>query len=589
MRSRPVAGSRSVRSPDMLRLACVLSLIGAGLALRLVVLHTNDMHSRIDEIAASTAACRPPSPCYGGFARVAGVAKSMKDNNTVFLNAGDNFQGTPYYFVFKWRIIAQLIDKLGIDVMSLGNHEFDDGVSGLEPFLKTVKTPSLAANLNLTLTPGLAQGNLHKSWNLNIGGVNVSIIGYLTPKTSYLARPRPVKFLDEIPVLQKLSKEAKAQGAKIVIALGHSGFEMDKEIAENVPDVDVVVGGHSDTFLYTGTPPDTEVPESTYPHMVTQASGKKVPVVQAYGYTKYLGHLVLEFDDQYNLVSATGNPILLDSSKPQDPALVAEILRWKQNMTVILDEEVASSLVDLVGDCRDKECNLGNFIADAIVDYHAQTKGPTSHQWTNAPISIMNGGSIRTSIPLIESRGRISEGDLLTVIPFDNPMSRVILSGEVLKDVLETSVRRYDPVLMRGAGSFLQMSGLRVTYDLEHAPGSRVTHVEALCGACTVPSYSPLRLNDTYSILVTEYIAQGGDEYSQFLEAPGVKIEMLHWNDLEAVRSYMVKRQPIFPALEGRIRFLPEDVRALYSSADLASSPLIVVAVTLVINFFLVA
>lgn len=571
----------------MLRLACVLPLIGAGLALRLVVLHTNDMHSRIEEIAASTAACRPPAPCYGGFARVAAVAKSMKDNNTMFLNAGDNFQGTPFYFVFKWRIIAQLIDKLGIDVMSLGNHEFDDGLSGVEPYLKTVKTPSVAANLDLSAAPGLAAGNLHKSWNLMVGGVNVSIIGYLTPKTSYLARPKPVKFLDEIPVLRNLSKKAKEDGAKVVIALGHSGFTMDKEIAMNVPDVDVVVGGHSDTFLYTGMAPDSEEPESTYPHMVTQPSGKKVPVVQAYGYTKYLGHLVLEFDDQYNLVSATGNPILLDASKPQDLSLVGEIAHWKQNMTVTLDEEVGSSLVDLVGDCRDRECNLGNFVTDAIVDYHAQTE--TSHHagWTNAPISIMNGGAIRTSIPMIESRGRISEGDLITVIPFDNPMSRAVLSGEVLKDVLETSVQQYDPVLMRGAGSFLQVSGLRVTYDLTQAPGSRVHSVETLCGTCSVPSYSPLRLNDTYSVLITEYMAQGGDEFSQFLDAPGVKMEMLHWNDIEAVRSYMVKRQPIYPAVEGRIRFKMED-SALLSSANFASSSVIAVAMTVAINLFVI-
>ncbi|CAH1390170.1 unnamed protein product [Nezara viridula] len=469
----------------------------------------------------------------------------------------------------NWKEIAR--DKIPNDwnlLQSLGNHEFDDGVEGLEPFLKTVKTPSVAANLDLSATPGLAQGNLHSSWNLMVAGVNVSIIGYLTPQTSYLARPRPVKFFDEIPVLRNLSKEAKEQGAKIVIALGHSGFTMDKEIAKNVPDVDVVVGGHSDTFLYTGTPPDIEVPESTYPHVVTQASGKKVPVVQAYGYTKYLGHLVLEFDDQYNLVSSSGNPILLDSSKPQ--------AKHDGNSGRGSGKQPGRSC----GDCRSKECNLGNFISDALVDYHAQTE--TSHHagWTNAPIGIMNGGSIRTSVPLMESRGRISEGDLITIIPFDNPISRVTLSGEVLKDVLETSARQI------GAGSFLQVSGLRVTYDLTKEPGSKVVSVETLCGACSVPTYSPLRLNDTYSILVTEYLVQGGDQFLQFQTAPGVQTELLHWNDLEAVRSYMVKRQPVYPAVENRLRFVSED-SVLHSSANFASSSVVVVATAVFIIFFL--
>ncbi|CAH1390169.1 unnamed protein product [Nezara viridula] len=136
----------------MLRLGCVLPLIGAGLALRLVVLHTNDMHSRIDEIAASTAACRPPAPCYGGFARVAAVAASMRDNNTIFLNAGDNFQGTPFYFVFKWRIIAQLIDKLGIDVMKrydelIRQQSTDRYLTSVDLLSKTLQLPPRISSL----------------------------------------------------------------------------------------------------------------------------------------------------------------------------------------------------------------------------------------------------------------------------------------------------------------------------------------------------------------------------------------------------------------------------------------------------------
>ena len=103
----------------------------------------------------------------------------------------------------------------------------------------------------------------------------------------------------------------------IIIAVGHSGFKKDMEIAKHVPLVDVVVGGHSNTFLYTGTPPSNEVPVGLYPTIVVQSSGKKVPVVQAYAYTKYLGHLDLVFGDNGVLKGWSGKPILLDHSYPQ--------------------------------------------------------------------------------------------------------------------------------------------------------------------------------------------------------------------------------------------------------------------------------
>ena len=103
----------------------------------------------------------------------------------------------------------------------------------------------------------------------------------------------------------------------IIIAVGHSGFKKDKEIAKQVPLVDVVVGGHSNTFLYSGTPPSNDKPSGEYPTIIEQTSGKKVPVVQAYAYTKYLGHLDLTFDENGNLIHWSGNPILLNQSYPK--------------------------------------------------------------------------------------------------------------------------------------------------------------------------------------------------------------------------------------------------------------------------------
>lgn len=124
---------------------------------------------------------------------------------------------------------------------------------------------------------------------LERSGKKIGVIGYLTPDTMLISSPRKTIFYDEVKSINEESKKLDAQGVKIILALGHSGFLMDKKIAEQVPLVDAVIGGHTNTFLWNGPQPDLEVVEAPYPKVITQPSGKKVPVVQAYAYTKYLG------------------------------------------------------------------------------------------------------------------------------------------------------------------------------------------------------------------------------------------------------------------------------------------------------------
>ena len=145
-----------------------------------------------------------------------------------------------------------------------------------------------------------------------------------------ISKPGPdLEFSNEIVSIDREAKKLKKEGVNIIIALGHSGIYIDKEIAMHVPEVkdlltyrfmwlkgmcaaknnhnsfskvDVVVGGHTNTFLYTGDAPSNEEPVGPYPILVEQNSGKKVPVVQAYAYTKYLGHLKLTFDNNGDLI-----------------------------------------------------------------------------------------------------------------------------------------------------------------------------------------------------------------------------------------------------------------------------------------------
>nr|CAD7440907.1 unnamed protein product [Timema bartmani] len=384
----------------------------------IILLHTNDMHARFEQTTALSSRCTDADAeanrCYGGMARVASEVRKIRARaasgegpNVLFLNAGDTYQGTVWYTFHKWRIVARFINLLDFDAISLGNHEFDDGVSGLIPFLNNVTCPVLASNLDLSEEPLLAATPLANSTILVVNGTRIGVIGYLTPDTKELSKSEKVKYIDEVDAIKLEADKLKNQGINILIALGHSGFRKDIQIATEVPDIDVVIGGHTNTFLYTGDQPDLEVPESLYPHVVTQPSGRKVYVVQAYAYTKYLGQLDLEFDEHGEVISHKGNPILLDSSVTQDQDILNELEYWRTDIETLQNTVVGRTKVLLDGDrksCRLVECNMGNLITDAMIDENVLDY--TGSGWTDAPIAIQHGGGIRNSIENTANSGK---------------------------------------------------------------------------------------------------------------------------------------------------------------------------------------
>uniref|UniRef100_A0A1B0DL33 5'-nucleotidase n=1 Tax=Phlebotomus papatasi TaxID=29031 RepID=A0A1B0DL33_PHLPP len=287
------------------RLLVLLSIVGLShLApfqegnYEIIILHNNDMHARFDQTNAQSNACRQQeeldSKCYGGFARVSTLVKKYRteNNNVLFLNAGDTYTGTPWFTLYKDVISSELMNILHPDAISLGNHEFDNGVEGLVPFLNHVEFPVLAANLDLSQEPTMASAkSLKPSTVFTVAGHRVGVIGYLTPDTKFLSAANKVEYIPEIVAINQEAQKLKNEGVEVIIALGHSGLTQDREIARSCPEVDIVIGGHSHTFLYSGDQPDRDIPEDVYPVVVIQPSGKQVPVVQAYAFTKYLGYL----------------------------------------------------------------------------------------------------------------------------------------------------------------------------------------------------------------------------------------------------------------------------------------------------------
>ena len=434
-------------------------------------------------------------------------------------------------------------------LQSLGNHEFDNGISGLTPFIKNLTCPVLAANLLLTREPDLqAEHNLMNSIIFNINGVKVGVIGYLTPDTQILAVKNNVVYIEEVIALNNEVKKLKNEGVKIFIALGHSGFTKDIEIAEKVDDIDLVIGGHTNTFLWNGTAPDAETVQGPYPTLVKQpSSGRHVPVVQAYAYTKYLGKLHLVFNSKGELIKYKGNPILLNNSIPQDPEVLAVVDRYRKNIIKISDVVVGRSSVVLDGlSCRLQECNIGNLITDAIVDkYASEYKGDG---WTDAPVAVVQGGGIRASIAHVDQRFNVSKGDMFAVMPFDGNIVKIKINGSGIWKMLEHAVAQYNT--LRAPGQFLQMSGLKVEYDFKMQPGHRVLNVQVLCGKCEIPKYSPINVSETYYILTNAFLSMGGDGFSIFNDLVSTN---LNYNELSCTVEYMNRTNPVHPAVEGRI------------------------------------
>ncbi|XP_078412917.1 5'-nucleotidase [Cetorhinus maximus] len=544
-----------------LLLFSVLCIRGT-ISFQLTILHTNDVHARVEETSEDSSKC--VSKCYAGVARRLTMIRQIRkrEPNVLLLDAGDQYQGTIWFNYYKGAEAAHFMNKLRYDAMALGNHEFDNDVDGLlNPFLKNVSFPVLSANIKADqqLAPKLA-GYYHPFKILKVNGQKIGLVGYTTKETPMLSSTGPhLTFEDEIEAVQREVNKLTTLGVNKIIALGHAGFETDKQIAKKVKGVDVVVGGHTNTFLYTGKAPSNNAPAGPYPYIVKSDSGNNVPVVQAYAYGKYLGYLKVTFNDEGIVTKAEGNPILLDSSIPQDEVLLADVNNWKKALAKYSKEVIGQTLVYLNGtseECRNRECNLGNLICDAMINKNIRK--PDEKSWTHVSICLTQGGGIRGPIDELSNNGTILAESLLTVLPFGGTVDLLTVYGSTLRDAFEHSVRRYG----QNTGEFLQVAGVRVEFDLSKRPGHRVARLDVLCSACRVPHYEPLKDSKVYKIAVNSYIAGGGDGFTM------LKNKNLKHNtgdtDYSVVSDYIKQMQRVYPAVDGRISFIGNSGTQLY-------------------------
>lgn len=502
------------------------------------VIHTNDLHSRIESVNKYDSTCsgddEAEGKCFGGVARVATKINELRDTlqdageNVVVLDAGDQFQGSLMYTTYKGAAEAEFMENIGYDVMAVGNHEFDDGPEGLAGFLDKVSFPVISGNIDVSPSPDL-KGRVPTYTVLEVGGEKVGIVSALATDTVDTSSPGPVTFEDEIQSLKADVAALEAMGVNKIIALTHVGYRKDQEIAAAVPGIDAVVGGHSHTYLSASDPKRA----GAYPTWVDQGNGVIVPVVQAYAYSRYLGHLELSFDDEGNLIFAGGDTIPLDASVTPDADIAARVAELAGPIEAIKQKPVGLAATNIDGNrenCRQIECAMGNLVADAMLE-REKDKGIT--------IAIQNGGGLRASI----DEGEITMGEVLTVLPFQNTIATFTASGAEVVEALENGVSKVED----GAGRFVQVAGLTYTFDPALPAGSRVSNVMVNDSG----AWEAIDLGKDYRIVSNNYVRSGGDGFKVFTRARDVYD---YGPDLaDVVAEYLASGGPYTPVIEGRI------------------------------------
>ena len=530
--------------------------------LSLRVVHINDHHSHLQSESASlTIDGVETDVTLGGFPRVVSMINQLSNSSdpVLKLHAGDAITGDFYYTLFKGEADAALMNQVCFDAFELGNHEFDDGDSGLVSFLDDLNsgncnTTVLGANVvpEVGISP-LAQNTstdyiqpyLIKSY----GDQKVGIIGLdIASKTKNSSSPdATTEFLDETATAQSYIDELKEQGINQIILLTHYQYENDLTLAANLTDVDVIVGGDSHTLLGNEFEDFGLNPAGPYPTQVTNKDGNPVCVVQAWQYSYVVGELNVEFNNEGNIESCTGQPHLLlgnefsrddingdsvsvtgnelaaiESSIEASPVL--DIVEEDATSATILEgysEQVDVLKTTVIGSSNDDLCleripgqgqstlcsasetqsqgsDISNLVALAF-----KTMSITSD------IAIQNAGGVRTDIAM----GDITIGDAYTLLPFANTLSELSMTGAEIIAVLEDA---YDYALSPdgSTGAYPYASGLRWDVDSSQTKGNRFTNVQVKLKDETV--WRAIDETETYTVVTNNYIAQGRDGYDTF-------------------------------------------------------------------------
>ncbi|WP_084429415.1 5'-nucleotidase C-terminal domain-containing protein [Aliagarivorans marinus] len=507
----------------------------------------------------------------GGFSRVAEKFAELErtNNNVLKLHAGDAITGTPYYSLTKGRADAAMMNEVCFDSFVLGNHEFDDGNEQLATFIDYLNDPSqelgacgtqvISANVEVPANNPIYGKYTPYSLH-NIDGEHVAVIGLtISDKTQGSSSPdRDTVFLDEVSTAQFYIDELKAKGIDKIVLLTHYMYSNDIAMAKQLRGVDVIVGGDSHSLLGSNYANYNLNPHGEYPTVVQSASGDDVCIVQAMDNSQVVGELQVSFDTDSRILSCGGQPHLLlgdltydrDTGAPNvtpvsdeqsamsryvSDAIVQELLDYvaeqlpeadfvalnesAEETLQVFRDEVDEIKKEEIGVAADILCNerlpgshhsSGAGCHNEVTDKHGSVMGVVVAQAFAdmsklSDLAIQNTGGVRTSM----YPGTITYGDAIEVLPFDNLLVNVEMTGAEIVKVLNEAA---DYALSTSTGAFPATAFLRFDADMNANEGEKISNVQVRAKQAG-SSWQAIEQEKTYVVVTNDFIAEGRDGY----------------------------------------------------------------------------
>jgi 5'-nucleotidase/UDP-sugar diphosphatase len=469
---------------------------------RLALLHFNDFHGQLEPYADPET-----QASVGGIARLAAAVEKARAEDpgraVLLLFAGDLLQGTVTSSLFLGVPDVILFDNLGVDAAVMGNHELDYGQDAFRHLAALAHFPFLTANVQTSPKPLPVKPHVVIS---KPGGLKVAILGLTTRELKTTTHPRNVGGVsveDPSVVARRLAATLREE-ADMLIVLSHMGIAEDRKLAQEIPDIDLIVGGHN---------------HNLYTQPVMEGS---VAIVQAGERGRWLGRMDLACS-RGRMVRTGYQMLSMDAGVPRDALVAADVGRVVAEAEKDLNREVGYAKVELSArreEIRRRESGFGDWVADL------------AREVTHADVALFNGGNFRASIPA----GPVTLKQIYEAFPFRDELVVGRLTGAQLLEALQRSAS-LNPE--DNPGGFLQVSGLR--YSI--ANGTLESAI--LTGR-------PIDPTRRYLVVVPDFLAEGGDGYAMLKEMQDKVMTGLLVNDMviEAFRT----KTPITATVDGRIR-----------------------------------
>lgn len=434
----------------------------------LVIMHTNDTHSQIDPFATDD---------MGGVARRKVLIDSIRNANanSLLIDAGDIVQGTLFFNLYKGEVEEKVMNALGYDMRILGNHEFDNGLQMLADNLGMAEADLLCANYNLRQTP---LNGLFKPYKVNDYGQKRVAFMPLNLQPKGMISDRNFVGMDYHDYADYADRMAwylkNVENADMVIAISHVGYSPDTALVANTEYIDAIIGGHSHTVV---NPAD----EATPPHVVKNAKGKDVLVAQTGKGARYLGEITIDLDNigalpEYRLI-----PVDKRLDERIDGSIEAVVAPYRAEVEALNHKYVTKAPKDLPKDSQ----ALLNFVADFVFE---RGKELDSH----VDLALINKGGLRNDIP----KGPVSEGQIITMMPFFNRIQVIEISGINLLQAFDT---------MASQGGQGVSDNVRAEYR------------DGRCLSVSING-KPIDPEAKYRLATIDYIANGGDYYDALVD-----------------------------------------------------------------------